>query len=54
MELTLDGKYFSELKASLEIDHFRPFEASIKFSEINEMSDKNSKVRKYIDEFDET
>ncbi len=54
VELTLDGKYFSELKASLEIDHFRPFEASIKFSEINEMSDKNSKVRKYIDEFDET
>lgn len=53
VELTLDGKYFSELKASLEYDHFRPFEASVKFSEVNEISEKNSKVRKYIDEFEE-
>lgn len=54
VELTLDGKYFSELKASLEYDHFRPFEASVKFSKVNEISEKNSKVRKYIDEFEET
>lgn len=53
VELTLDGKYISELKAALEYEHFRPFEASLKISEVNEISEKNSDVRKYIDEFDE-
>lgn len=51
MELTLDGEYFDELKASLEYEHFRSFELTFKFSEINEISKKESDARQFIDDF---
>lgn len=51
VELTLDGKYISKLKAALEYEHFRVYEATVKFSEVNEISEKKSEVRQYIDEF---
>lgn len=51
VELTLDGKYISELRAALEYDHYRAYEAAFEFSNVNEISSKESEARQFIDEF---